>query len=126
MSIRFPFATLRLAHVLNLLACAVSLLMLLAFPLRSAHQYTNHYRAPEIRRAIERNTPIAHPEAETAECIAHQAVLPRLLAPTHTGEVAEPVSNIEFFSQVPLSRLLLRLKLGSSRSGGQDHFFRPR
>jgi hypothetical protein len=37
-----------------------------------------------------------------------------------TGDVVEPAANIEFASQVPLSRLLLRLKLGSSRSGGQD------
>ena len=120
MSIRFHSTTLKAATLFNLAGCVVGVLMLLAFPIRQAHQFTNHFRTPEVRRSIERHTPIAHPEAGIAERIAHQAVLPALLVHIDTGAVVEPAANIEFASQVPLSRLLLRLKLGSSRSGGQD------
>lgn len=122
MSIRFPFAPLRLAHLVNLAACVVSLLMLLGFPLGSAHQYNNHFREPEIRRTIERNTPIAHPEAGSCANIAPQVVLPSLLMPIDFRNVIEPGVTTEFTSPVPLSRLLLRLKLGRSRSGGQDPY----
>jgi hypothetical protein len=120
MSTRFHFVPRRIAGLLNVAACVVSVLMLLAFPMQRGHQFAAHFRSPEVRRSIERHTPIAHPEAGTAERIAHQAVLPALLVYVDTGDVVEPAANIEFASQVPLARLLLRLKLGPSRSGGQD------
>ena len=120
MTTRFDFATLRAARLLNWGACMVSVLMLLAFPMQRVHQYTSHLRSPEVRRSIERHTPVAHSEAGTAERIAHQAVLPALLVHIDTGDVVEPAASTEFASQVPFSRLFLRLKLGSSRSGGQD------
>jgi hypothetical protein len=120
MSTSFHSSALKAAGLLNLAACIVSVLMLLVFPMQRVHQYTNHFRAPEIRRSTLRHTPIAQRESGPAERIAHQAVLPALLVYVDTGDVVEPAANIEFASQVPLSRLLLRLKLGPSRSGGQD------
>jgi hypothetical protein len=113
-------SALKAAGLLNLAACIVSVLMLLAFPVQRVHQYTNHFRAPQIRRSIVRHTPIAHPEAGTAERIANQAVLPALPVYIDTGDEVAPAANIEFVPQVPISHLLSRLKLGSSRSGGQD------
>ena len=113
--------TLKGASLTNSATCVVSLLMLLAFPMSPAgHQFTGHFRTPEVCRSIERCTSIAHPEAGTAERIARQAALPTLLVPIDTGDADAPVVNIEFAPQTPLSRMLLRLKPGSSRSGGPD------
>jgi hypothetical protein len=120
MSIRFHSTTLKATTLLKLAACVVSVLMLLVFPIRKAHQFTIHFRSPEVRRSIERHTPIAQPESEPAERIAHHAVLPTLLVPIDTGDAVKPVADFERSPQVSLSRLLLRLKLGSSRSGSQD------
>ncbi len=120
MSTRFQFATRRAAKLLNLAACVVSMLMLLAFPLERVHQYTNHLRAPEIRRTIERHTFVAHSEARTAERIANQAVMPAILESVETPDAVKPVVDFKLSPQVPISHLLARLKLGSVHSGGQD------
>jgi hypothetical protein len=120
MSIRFHFATHRAAKLLNLAACIVSMLMLLAFPMQRVHQYTIHLRAPEIRRSIERHTFVAHPEAGIAERIAYQAVMPAVLEPVAAGDAPKPVVHSDLLPQIPIPHLLARLKLGSSRSGGQD------
>ena len=120
MRIRIHFATLRAVGLLHLAACVASILMLLAFPIRPVHQFANHFRTPEVRRSMERHTPVAQPEAGPAESIAHQAVLPALVAPVDTGDVITPIGEFELSSEIPLSRLLLRLKLGPSRAGDQD------
>jgi len=108
------------ASVLNFAACLVSVLMLLAFPMQSAFRLADHFRAPEVRRSIVRHTFIAQHQSGPVDRIARQAVLPAFPAPIDTENVTEPISNIEISSQVPLSRLLLRVKLGPSRSGGRD------
>jgi hypothetical protein len=110
----------KVARLLNLAACVTSILMLLAFPIHSAHQFSDHFRTPEVRRSIERHTPIAHPDSGTSERIPHQALLPVLLMSPDYGEAIKPAPTWELASQIPSSRLLLRLKLGSSRSSSQD------
>lgn len=120
MSTRFHFVTPRAASLFNLAVCIVSVLMLLTFPMQRVHQYTNHFRTPQVRRLIERHTSVAQPEAGTTERIAYQAVLPTLAETIETGDVVAPVVDIECSPQVPLSRLLLRLKQGFSRSSSQD------
>jgi len=106
--------------MINLAVCMVSVLMLLAFPIRSAHRFENHFRTPEVRRTVERHTVVAHSESAPIERIAHQAVMPALLVPIDLREANEPASKVELSSPIPISRLLLRLKLGSARSGSQD------
>jgi hypothetical protein len=120
MSTRLHSVRFKAASLLHAAACVVSVLMLLAFPMQRGHQYTSHLRTPEVRRSIERHTPIAHPEAGTAERIAYQAVMPAVLEPVQTRDALKPVANFDLFPQIPISHLLARLKLGSSRSGGQD------
>ena len=121
MNIRFHFTTLKRSSLLNLAACVVSVLMLLTFPVRQAHQFAPHFRTPQVRRSVERHTPISQPEAGPVERHAHQAVVPMLFTPADdAGYVAKPFAHFEIPSQVPIARLLSRLKLGSSRSGGQD------
>jgi hypothetical protein len=119
MSIRSHFIQRKAASLLSLAACVVSILMLLAFPIRSAHQFSDHFRTPEVRRSIERHTPIAHPDSRSAERTPHQALLPALLIPTDDLDALKPAAHFDF-AEIPISRLLLRLKLGSSRSGSQD------
>ena len=120
MGIRFSFRALQGARLLNLAACLLSVMMLLAFPLQSGFRLTDHFRTPEVRGSIVRHTFIAQHESGPSERIANQAVLPALLTPSNTGNIVEPVANVERSVQVPPSRLLLRLKLGPSCSGGQD------
>jgi hypothetical protein len=120
MTIRSTFTAFRPAHLLSFLPCVVSLLILLAFPLRSAHQYAKHYRSSEILQTIEHNPTIAHRKAGPAARIAHQTVLPILQRPIDSANVVGPVSSTELLSPVPLSLLLSRLRLCSSRSGGPD------
>jgi hypothetical protein len=120
MSTRFHLVRFKAESLLHLAACVVGVLMLLAFPMQRGHQYANHFRTPEVRRSIERHTPIAHPEAGTADRIAHQAVMPAAIEPVETGDALKPIVNFYLLPQVPISHLLARLKLGSSRSGGED------
>lgn len=120
MSTRFHPIMRKAANLLNLAVCVVSVLMLLAFPLRSAHQFADHFRTPEVRRSIERHTPIAHSDTGPTSGITHQIVLPVLLMPVDIGENPFPATNVYVSSETPISRFLLRLKLGLSGSGSQD------
>ena len=120
MSNRSDIAALRASSVLSLAACIVSVLMLLAFPVQSGHQYGSHLRTPEVRASIERHTFVAYPEAENADRIANQAVMLAVVTPIETSDAITLVASPDLFPQVPIARLLARLKLGPSRSGGQD------
>jgi hypothetical protein len=120
MSAGFHLVRFRAKSLLHLAACVASVLMLLAFPMQRVHHHSSHFRAPQIRRSIERHTFIAHPEAGTAERIAYQAVLPTVFEPVVTADALRPVVHFDLLPRVPISRLLARLKHGSTRSGGQD------
>jgi hypothetical protein len=120
MTTRFHITVHKAARLFNLAACIVSVLTLLTFPMQAAHQFTDHFRTPEVRRSIERHTPLAQPESQATDRIPHQALLPHILIPVEDGKAIVPVTNLEFSSQVPLSRLFSHLKLGRSRSGGPD------
>jgi hypothetical protein len=120
MSIHLHSKTREAARLLNLAACVVSVLMMLAFPIRSAHQFESHLRNPEVRRSIERNTAVANPESKPSERISYRAVQPALFVLVNTGDASLPFANAKPFSYAVFPRLISRLKLGSSRSGGQD------
>jgi hypothetical protein len=117
---RFYTGTLKSARRLNLAACIMGALTLLTFPAQSAHQFTDHFRTPEVRRAIERHTPIAQGESEAAERIPLQAVVPTLSFLADADRAIIPISNYERSPQVQLPRMLSRLKLGSSSSDASD------
>jgi hypothetical protein len=106
--------------LINVVAVLLGLLMLLAFPMRQVHQFTDHFRASEMRRSVERHTFLAQPEADPAERVAHCALVPALPVPVENQSNVKPVPAFEFTSPVPLTRLLSRLKLGRSRAGSQD------
>jgi hypothetical protein len=120
MTMRHHATASKAARLFNIVACMVSVLTLLTFPLQSAHQFTDHFRIPEVRRSIERHTPIAQPESETAERIPRQAMLLTRIVPMDAGKVITPISDVEPSSELPLSRLLSRLKLGAPSSSAPD------
>jgi hypothetical protein len=101
-------------------ACIVSLVMLLSFPASSVHSFGTHFRTPEVRRALERHTSVAHSDGNTPELIAHNDLLPTFFTPAETGSKIFPTDNSEPSSDVPLSSLLNRRKLSPSGSGGPD------
>jgi hypothetical protein len=120
MRIGFNSKALKPADLLRFVAFAFSVLMLLTLPIRSAHRYTNHFRTPEVRRTVERHTYVVHGNAGSAECVSHQDVLVPVRVSVDDGDAIKPAIDSEIAPQIPISRLLLRLKLGSSRSGNQD------
>jgi hypothetical protein len=91
----------------------MSVLLVLVFSIRPVVLSVPHFLVPEARRSV----CIAQPEPAPTECIAHQALL--LLRSVDTRDPIEP-AVLEIPSPVPLSRLLMRLKLGSSHSSGPD------
>src|SRR5271168_4003018 len=91
--------------------CIVSVLMLLSFPAARAHAFETHFRNPEVRRAIERETSIAHTDENPQNRIAPNELLPTFFAPTETINQKVPLDSLESISEVPLPRLLNRLKL---------------
>jgi hypothetical protein len=105
---------------LNIAACIVSVAMLLSFPATRFHNFPTHFRNPEVRRATERHTGVAPRTEKTPDAVAQSDLLPRFFAPVETAGKIVPADNFEAVSEVPLSRLLHRLKLNPCGSSGQD------
>ncbi len=120
---RFHLGGVRVAAPIHPMGCVLSLLgllILLVVPVRLTHQFTDHVRIPDVRGSIERHIFEAQPEAGPAGRIADGAVVSTLLMPVNDEATVEPRLDFEPVSPVSLIRLLLRFKLGSARSGGQD------
>ena len=99
-------------------------LMLIIFPAQRVHVVTEHVRAPEIRRAIERNVVLEQTKNDVAERIATSNLQPLGLV---TEEESVPESRFpqtrESTASVrarSVSYLLHRLKLGRSSSDTPD------
>ncbi len=106
--------------LLQAVACVVSMVMLLSFPAAKAHAFGTHFRNPEVRRTIERHTSIAHPDQNLQKGVAPTDTLPRFFIPIETVNKIVPLGDFESIPEVPLPRLLNRLKLNPSGSSGQD------
>ena len=106
--------------ILRAAACVIAVAMLLEFPAYKSHQFKNHFRSPEVRRSIERHTFFAQPEVTGAEQTAHPDVAPPVLVPVATPDFSKPLANFAIASEPPVTRYLLRLKLGPSRSSESD------
>jgi hypothetical protein len=101
-------------------ACALSTVMLLSLPAARAHNFGAHFRTPEVRRAVERHTSIAHSDCDAPARVAKSHPLARFFAPTETAGNIVLADNFESASDVLLPRLLNRLKLNPSGSNGED------
>jgi hypothetical protein len=117
---RVSFGFDSLIRSLRIVPCIVSILMLLLLPAAKAHTFGPHFRTPEVRRSAERHTSVAYGENDTHQRLAQSNLLPRFLAPPETGGKIFLSPNFESTFEVPLSRLLRRLKLKHCGSSGQD------
>jgi hypothetical protein len=113
----------RVRVALKAVAAILALATLLAFPIRSPHQFVNHFRtsSTELRRAMVRLVAVAQPQrstaGEVADHFAHAASAARVIVETSYTPVAAP-SFVT--APVPLPRMLMRLKLGSTSSDPRD------
>ena len=110
-----------LAHVA---ACVASLAVLLLFPAARVHSFSIHFRAPEVCRSAQRHLPIAQTEADSIKCVAQTAPLPVFSARTETVHVSSTSLPQEFVVEIPLVRLVNRMKLSPPGSGAQDPFLK--
>jgi hypothetical protein len=102
-------------------ASSLGLIMLVAFPLVRAHDFNAHFRFNEARRSTIRHTSIETTKSETpVDQIPqiHGPANPVLPVELKLNTVPQP--DVTWVSSVPISRLLLRLKLGVSRTGPAD------
>ena len=109
--------------LLHLLACVVSIVMLVSFAIPKSHDFGNHFRSPGVRRTTARNIVLAHTYDGTCQRVAHGNVQPALFAPIHLDRQIIPLiplENLALAFQAPLPRLLCRLKLHSANSGLLD------
>lgn len=98
----------------------VSIAMLLSFPANASHNFGEHFRTNEVRRSIVRHAFVAGPEADGAQTIAHIDAQPTIPMPVIIENDPKPLDVYELSSGFSLVRLIQRVKLGPSRSGGPD------
>ena len=110
----------RRPNIAELAVCLGVVLMLLTLPVPRAHQFTDHFRAPEVRRSVERNVFLERTKSDASERISTHYLQPTGLFRADTEDSVKPFREFALTPRVPLTRLLLRLKLGPSRSGTPD------
>jgi hypothetical protein len=109
------------ATVIRATACIASIAMLLTFPSNKAHSFANHFRIPEVRRAIVRHTQLAQTETDTATSVERIGLQPDIVPLLLVVQTAfATTSDVELAPQALPTRLFLRLKLGFSLAGGED------
>ena len=102
-------------HVVLLAVCFSSLLILLTFPIERAHRFGVHFRAGEVRRTIDRDTPLAFGDARSPDPRSRHEIVAALAAPVLSAAVIHAEAPSEA-TEIPLTRLLSRLKLCSHSS----------
>lgn len=117
---RLPSSMRSVTAFLHAAACVVGLAMLLSFPALKPHQFAAHFRAPEVRRVIERHSSVCETHDQTPTRIAQSNLEPVSYQPVELGSAVAPALNFEVASQVPLARMFRHLKLGLSRPGESD------
>jgi hypothetical protein len=109
-----------LKSLLRVVACVLSVAMLLSLVIAKSHNFGAHFRTPEVRRTTMRHTTAAHSYDSSCERVAHSNIQPARFAPIHLQREIIPLENFALASEVPLPRLLSRLKLNPAGSGGLD------
>jgi hypothetical protein len=113
-----------LAPVLYSVACVLSIAMLLSFPAAKVHSFRAHFRTPETRRVTDRHTFVAVEGQGANERIikndSQNGSLPSFFTPIESITKIDCNCSFESPSEVPLLRLLNRLKLNPSGSSGSD------
>jgi hypothetical protein len=117
-----PRSFLRLAEVACCtIAGAVGLIVLLGFPLVRAHDFNEHFRFNEARRFTIRHTSIETTKSEPAiDRILRTYMQPNPIIPVELKLNPGTQPDVTSVNSVPLPRLLMRLKLGVSRTRRAD------
>jgi hypothetical protein len=102
-----------------MMAGLLSLLLLLIFPLQRIHHFGTRLRTPQTVSQIERHIFVAQPKVVHAQVANYAAMLTPFAAIVSTSQI-KPLPGFDLADRVPLPRLLLRLKLGSSRASSPD------
>ena len=110
----------RASNVIHLAAFLSVSLLLLTLPVSRIHQTATHCRAPDIRRSIERHVFLERAEEHPLKGISATFHEPNGLFRANTEESLKPFAEYESIPQILPARLLLRLKLRSSRSAAPD------
>jgi hypothetical protein len=105
---------------MTLAAALVGVLMTFTFPIKRPHQFTNHFRADEVRQSIARHTVLAQRRAGPTERIAQCAVRPALPVEVAIPSKVNFPAHLGFAPDILPLRLLLRLKLCRSSASAQD------
>jgi hypothetical protein len=100
---------------LRVVLSVIGIAMLLSFPLNKTHQFQVHFRTPEIRRAIMRNSFVAQPEITGGERVvqanhADAKIPPSVMAALVAPIFFKPVSSYPIVSEILPTRFLLRFK----------------
>lgn len=111
----------RVRVALKAAAAILAIATLLAFPIRKPHQFANHFRPTELCRTMERLVTVAQPRPAEPGEIADQF--------SRVGSAAHALVEVSFTplvapapvtDAVPLTRMLMRLKLGRTSSDPRD------
>ena len=106
--------------VFRMLAATLALVMFVCLPFERAHSFTNHLRPPVTRRAAQRHTSIAQPDTSPAEQVIKCPLLPTPFIAMAITAPTLPLLDSESRPDLPLPRLLRRLKLGIARASSPD------
>src|ERR1700757_2567346 len=112
----------RMARIIHLTTCVSVVLVLLTLPIPRDHQPAERVRAPEITRLITRSVSPERCTNDTCDSIGPVSLDFFPVRAIAQNDRLEPV--VQFAAtpapRIALTRLLLRLKLGSSQSGASD------
>ena len=113
----FPFS---FAKLLRMAVCLAGALMVLSFPVGSAHDFHQHLRTARVRRELVRHTFLSVAKESPAQGARPLRVRPIQLLPIDRETESESSPNISPFPLVIPTRILLRFRPGPSRAGGED------
>ena len=102
------------------MACFVSMLMLLTFPIHHRHHFSDHFRTREIRSSIERHTFASRSETDDSDRVFVRETHGIRLVLNYYSDVRKFTDHSESQTDLPPARLLMRLKRGSSRTASPD------
>jgi len=107
---------------IQLVLCLLSLLMLVTLPIQRSHEFRIHFRSERVRRTLEHHSELAQSAPGVVDRVVQEAWRPAGSWWVEPEPAVVAFITNEFTDRVPvpISRLLSRLKLGPSSSGGQD------
>ena len=109
-----------LATVFRVSICAIGVAMLISFPTARAQHFRQHFGSTEVRQSIVRHTFVAGPETGGVEDVTYADAQPATALLPTILQLANRFRPSEVVADVPMFRILQRLKLGPTRSGASD------